>query len=66
MEGESSQVRFGNLTEALAQPDTGLRLFGKPEVSGQRRMGVVLARGQSIAEACDKAIAAAGAVTIQL
>ena len=65
VEGESSQVRFGNLTEALAQPDTGLRLFGKPEVSGQRRMGVALARGQSIAEACDKAIAAAGAVTIQ-
>lgn len=66
VEGESSQVRFGNLTEALAQPDTGLRLFGKPEVSGQRRMGVALARGQSITEACDKAIAAAGAVTVQL
>lgn len=66
VEGESSQLQFGNLSQALAQPDTGLRLFGKPEVSGMRRMGVALARGESVQEACDKAIAAANAVTVQL
>lgn len=66
VEGESDQVQFGNLAQALAQPDTGLRLFGKPEVSGQRRMGVALARGETIEVACDKAIAAAGAVTVEL
>nr|MBF0682226.1 formate-dependent phosphoribosylglycinamide formyltransferase [Pseudomonas sp.] len=46
--GESQAVSFGNLGAALAEPDTALRLFGKPEVQGQRRMGVALARGESI------------------
>ena len=35
---------FANLGAALSEPDTALRLFGKPEVNGQRRMGVALAR----------------------
>jgi len=39
----------------LAQPDTSLRLFGKPELRGYRRLGVALARGASIEEARDKA-----------
>jgi len=49
--GESQQVSFGNLHTALARPDTQLRLFGKPEVSGKRRLGVALARRESVAEA---------------
>lgn len=44
VEGKSEQVSFGNLGEGLAQPNTDLRLFGKPQVSGKRRMGVALAR----------------------
>lgn len=44
VEGNSTQVAFGNLHNALAQVDTQLRLFGKPEVSGKRRLGVALAR----------------------
>ena len=44
VEGISEQVSFGNLDQALARPNTDLRLFGKPEVSGKRRMGVALAR----------------------
>jgi phosphoribosylglycinamide formyltransferase 2 len=64
--GSSTQTNFGNLTEALACPDTQLRLFGKPEVAGKRRMGVALARGQSIEEARDKANTAAAAVTVEL
>lgn len=66
VEGESQSVRFGNLDAALAQPDTALRLFGKPEVSGQRRMGVALARDESIEAARAKALAAAAAVTVEL
>lgn len=64
--GESTQPAFGNLAQALAQPDTSLRLFGKPEVKGKRRMGVALARGGSVEEAKDKAIAAASAVRVEL
>ena len=66
VEGESTQVQFGNLTEALAQPDTGLRLFGKPEVTGKRRMGVALARDISVEAAKEKATAVSRAVTIDL
>ncbi len=55
VEGESANVRFGNVAAALAEPDTQLRLFGKPEVRGRRRMGVALARGASIDVARDKA-----------
>jgi phosphoribosylglycinamide formyltransferase 2 len=55
VEGESRNVRFGNVAAALAEPETQLRLFGKPEVHGRRRMGVALARGTSLEVARDKA-----------
>jgi phosphoribosylglycinamide formyltransferase 2 len=55
VEGDSNNVRFENVERALAQPDTALRLFGKPEVQGQRRMGVALALGSTIDEARRKA-----------
>ena len=54
-EGQSQSVRFSNLEQALTQNDTQLRLFGKPEVNGKRRMGVGLALGESIEEARSKA-----------
>lgn len=66
VEGESSEVQFGNLAEVLAQPDTQLRLFGKPNVSGQRRMAVTLARGADVNEARAKAHKAASAMQISL
>ncbi len=66
VEGESTQTQFGNLTQALSQPDTSLRLFGKPEVAGKRRMGVALARDVSVKMAKDKAIAVSRAVTVEL
>ncbi len=53
--GDSTHVRFGNLHNALKQPDTDLRLFGKPEVHGERRMGVALARGETVENAREKA-----------
>jgi phosphoribosylglycinamide formyltransferase 2 len=64
--GHSRQVSYDHLDAALARPDTQLRLFGKPEVAGHRRMGVVLARGQDVGEALDKARQGAAAVTVSL
>jgi phosphoribosylglycinamide formyltransferase 2 len=55
VDGNSSNVRFENVDRALAEPDTALRLFGKPEVRGHRRMGVSLALGATIDEARAKA-----------
>ncbi len=66
VEGHSKNVSFGNLDAALAQPDTALRLFGKPEVKGKRRMGVAVVRGSSIEEAREKARDAAAAVKVNL
>lgn len=66
VEGESQQVSFSGLRQALSEPDTNLRLFGKPEVSGQRRMGVALARDISVKAARAKATRAAQAVKVEL
>jgi phosphoribosylglycinamide formyltransferase 2 len=66
VEGESKEVSFAGLEKALAEPETQLRLFGKPEVSGQRRMAVTLARGRDVDEARAKARVAAAAIEITL
>jgi phosphoribosylglycinamide formyltransferase 2 len=55
VDGDSSNISYENVDRALKQPDTALRLFGKPEVRGHRRMGVSLASGSSIEEARAKA-----------
>jgi phosphoribosylglycinamide formyltransferase 2 len=55
VDGNSNDVRFENVDRALTEPDTALRLFGKPEVRGHRRMGVSLALGTTIDEARAKA-----------
>jgi phosphoribosylglycinamide formyltransferase 2 len=49
--GDGTDTRFAGVAAALRDPDTSLRLFGKPEVRGRRRMGVALARAASIEEA---------------
>ena len=64
--GDSDRVAFDNLPAALAAPDTQLRLFGKPEVRGERRMGVALACAADVATARSRARAAAAAVEIVL
>jgi len=66
VEGESDQPVYGNLEHALAQEDVHLRLFGKPELVGKRRMGVALAKAGSLDEARARAVAAASAVTVNL
>lgn len=65
-EGESGEVAFSGLDLALAGEGVQLRLFGKPELSGRRRMGVALAKGGSIEEARQKAVAAVTAIDVQL
>ena len=62
LEGSSSDVRFHGVGRALEEPDTQLRLFGKPEVQGHRRMGVTLALGANLEQARDKARRAAAAI----
>lgn len=65
VEGNSTCVKFNNLDKALEQPDTALRLFGKPEVHGQRRMGVGLARAETIEQAREKARAIIAAIQVE-
>ena len=55
VKGQSKNISYSGLDAALSEPDTQLRLFGKPEVNGERRMGVCLAKGNSIEEARRKA-----------
>jgi len=65
-EGDSTAPRYVVAPEALAEPDTALRLFGKPEVHGLRRMGVALALGRDVDEAKRKAIQTASLVRVEL
>lgn len=66
VEGDSDRLEFGNLDNVLAQPDTQMRIFGKPEVHGHRRMAVLLARGNSLEEARAKTGKAYDAMEINL
>ncbi|PFG56036.1 formate-dependent phosphoribosylglycinamide formyltransferase [Vibrio sp. ES.051] len=63
-QGTSTNIRFNNLTKALAQPQTQIRLFGKPEIDGRRRLGVVLTRRKTTEEAVQDAIESASKVNV--
>jgi phosphoribosylglycinamide formyltransferase 2 len=65
-EGNSTSITFSNLEAALAAPDTHLRLFGKPEVKGRRRMGVVACRAESIEKARETARKGAASVQVEM
>ena len=66
VEGDSNAVSFGNLDKVLAQPDTQMRIFGKPEVHGYRRMAVLLARGEDVADARRKTGVMMDNLTVEL
>ncbi|MGM0563323.1 MAG: formate-dependent phosphoribosylglycinamide formyltransferase [Pseudomonadota bacterium] len=53
--GEGEDLYYRGLEAALAEPQTQLRLFAKPDIQGQRRMGVSLARSNALDDAVDKA-----------
>ena len=54
VEGYSHEVKFGNLEKVLAEPNTAMRFFGKPQTGGHRRMGVLLARDESVEKAVER------------
>ena len=66
VEGDGNDIVYAGIAEALAEPDTGLRIFGKPEVRGHRRMAVTLARGETIEEARDKATRSAARISVSV
>ena len=66
VEGNSQSIQFGDIDHALAIPKTQLRLFGKPEVSGKRRMGVALATAENIAQARARANECASRVSVKV
>lgn len=65
VEGDSDHVEFGNLDAVLEEPGVQLRLFGKPEVHGHRRFGVILVTDISIEEALAKAERAYSKLTVK-
>lgn len=64
--GQSQNIQYAGLAEALREPDTELRLFGKPEVQGERRMGVALALAESTEAATAKALAVVKQLQVSL
>ena len=57
VDGNSKAVRFKNVDQVLTEPDTAMRIFGKGELNGHRRLGVMLARGKDTDEALAKVFA---------
>ncbi len=66
VEGSSREIILGNLDKVLERPGTQMRIFGKPEVSGHRRMAVILATDDSVMAAREKAEQALGQLEVTL
>ena len=64
--GDSSNMQYGNLSAALRRINTQIRLFGKPEVAGKRRLGVALARDESVDSARETANAVIADIKVSL
>ena len=54
VEGDTNRMEFANLENVLSESDTQIRIFGKPEIEGHRRMAVLLARAESVEKAREK------------
>jgi phosphoribosylglycinamide formyltransferase 2 len=65
VDGQSDLISYSGLEDALNEPDTGLRLFGKPNINGHRRLGVALARGANVEEAIEKAKKVANKIKVE-
>ena len=66
VEGSSTQPAYKGFKQALNLSGVQLRLFGKPGLDGRRRLGVALARGETISEARQKACKLADSVKVEL
>lgn len=65
-EGNSTDIVFSGMEEALSMPGTDMRIFGKPEVKGHRRLGVMLATDETVGKAVRKVDEAASRIKIQV
>ena len=65
VEGDATEVVFSGVEEALAMPGIQIRFFGKPEVHGHRRYGVVLATDDTPEKAVEKAIKAFNCIKVE-
>lgn len=63
-QGTSTDIRFDGVADALSQPLTQIRLFGKPDIDGRRRLGVAITRREDIETAVNDALASAGKVKV--
>lgn len=66
VEGDTDKIVMDNLQEVLAEPGTQMRIFGKPEINGHRRMGVILASAPTVDEAKDKASRAYSKLNVEV
>jgi len=66
VEGDTDKIVFCNLDQVLAEPGTDMRIFGKPEIKGHRRMGVILATAPTLEEARAKADRAYDKLTVDV
>ena len=64
VEGNTTEIEFDNLEKVLEEPGTQIRIFGKPEIKGHRRMGVILATADTVEEARAKATRASEALMV--
>ncbi len=64
--GHSADIQYSGLAAALTEPDTELRIFAKPEVQGERRMGVALALSDTVEAATEKALRVISQLTVTL
>lgn len=55
VEGDTNEIVMDNLEKVLEEPGVQMRIFGKPEIKGHRRMGVILATANTVEEARSKA-----------
>lgn len=65
-QGDSAKVSVDGIAEALAEPEVDIRLFGKPEVKGKRRIGVLLAASDNADTAVEKVKVARGKIRIDM
>ena len=66
VEGDTDKIEMDNLEQVLAEPGVQMRIFGKPEVKGHRRMGVILATADTVEEARAKAERAYNAIRVNV
>ncbi|NOH28746.1 formate-dependent phosphoribosylglycinamide formyltransferase [Vibrio mediterranei] len=63
-QGTSNNILYEGLDEALSLPQTQIRLFGKPDIDGRRRLGVVLTKRKSLETAVDEAVECAKKIKV--